>query len=91
MEDGSKTKSSTDNVLVVTARLDGVTMFDQTEVGFDSPASGSQTMRRISCPGGLSPPQVRGGHPVHPDQAVAVTSHRRYCEGWRQWKQLNCD
>jgi len=42
------TKSSTDSVLVVTARLDGVTIFDQTEVGFDSPTSGLVTLLSVA-------------------------------------------
>ena len=33
-----------DSVLLVTARLDTLTMFDQTEVGFDSPSTGLVTL-----------------------------------------------
>ena len=41
----NKSQDSTiDNVIVVTARLDGLTMFDQTEVGFDSPSTGLVTL-----------------------------------------------
>ena len=49
MEDGTKTRSGAeDSVLVVAARLDGVTMFDQTEVGFDSPTSGLVTLLAVA-------------------------------------------
>jgi len=42
--DGSKRDSGDKSVLVVIARLDSLTMFDQTEVGFDSPSTGLVTL-----------------------------------------------
>ena len=38
-----ETQTENKNVLLVTARLDTITMFDQTEVGFDSPVTGLVT------------------------------------------------
>ena len=42
--DGSRSVAAEDSVIVVVARLDSLTMFDQTEVGFDSPSTGLVTL-----------------------------------------------
>ena len=42
--DGSKRVSGDKSVIMVVARLDSLTMFDQTEVGFDSPSTGLVTL-----------------------------------------------
>ena len=40
----TKAGNGENSVLVVMARLDSITLFDQTEIGFDSPTTGEQNI-----------------------------------------------